>query len=115
MKGFGTSEGIHLYGMINDQVYGKQRIDTPGIDTKGAGGIAPEGLYFASEVKTLAALAGRGFAPNLDQLRRYMVHGYKSLYKQRTTFFTDIEELPPGHVTAISANVIAQRASSVTL
>jgi asparagine synthase (glutamine-hydrolysing) len=39
------------------------------------------GLYFGSEVKFIAALLGRSLTPNRNQLCRYLVNGYKALYK----------------------------------
>src|SRR6185503_824392 len=62
------------------------------------------GLYFASETRALAALAGRRFAPNARQLKRYLVNGYKSLYKSGETFFEGVTELPPGSWLQISAD-----------
>jgi asparagine synthase (glutamine-hydrolysing) len=53
-----------------------------------------EGLYFASEVKGLAALAGAWPDMNEQQLLRYLVNGYKALYKTSETFFREVEELP---------------------
>jgi len=53
-------------------------------------------LFFASEVKTLAALAGGWPQPNIDQIRRYLVNGYKALYKQNRTWFEGVTELPAG-------------------
>ncbi|MGH6661502.1 MAG: asparagine synthase (glutamine-hydrolyzing) [Rhodospirillales bacterium] len=55
-------------------------------------------LYFASEIKALAALAGAKPAVNNDQVRRYLVNGYKCLHKQPATFFRDVEEFPAAHV-----------------
>lgn len=52
------------------------------------------GLYFASEVKFLGALLGQKLKPNIDQLCRYLVNGYKALYKERHTFYEGLEELP---------------------
>ena len=60
-----------------------------------------DGLFFASEIKVLRSLSGRKFSPNLLQLQRYLVNGYKSLYKSGAVFFDDIEELPPGHCLSI--------------
>ena len=54
-------------------------------------------LYFASEVKFLMALSGHRPAVNADQLRRYLVNGYKSLYKGGDSFFEGVRELPPAH------------------
>jgi asparagine synthase (glutamine-hydrolysing) len=53
-------------------------------------------LYFASQVSFLTALSGRTLTPNRTQLRRFLVHGYKSLFKQRDTWFDEVEELPAG-------------------
>ncbi len=55
-----------------------------------------EGLYFASEVKGLAALAGTWPEVNENHLLRYLVNGYKALYKTNETFFKGVEELPAG-------------------
>ncbi len=57
---------------------------------------APEGLYFASEVKFLFALMGRRLPVSRRQLMRYLVNGYKSLYKQDDCFFEGLEECKPG-------------------
>lgn len=56
------------------------------------------GLYFGSEVKFISALSGVRFDINHRQLYRYLVNGYKSLYKKGATFFFGITELPPGHI-----------------
>jgi len=53
----------------------------------------PHGLYFGSEPKFLAALAETRFSPNIRHLRRYLAHGYKSLYKADDTFFEGVTEL----------------------
>jgi asparagine synthase (glutamine-hydrolysing) len=51
-------------------------------------------LYFGSEVKFLIALSGAKPSINVAQLRRYLVNGYKALYKQPNTFFNEVRELP---------------------
>jgi len=56
---------------------------------------ADEGLYFASEVKFLFALMGRPLPVNRLHLMRYLVNGYKSLYKGNDCFFTGLSELRP--------------------
>ena len=55
-----------------------------------------EELYFASEIQALFALRGRAAPPDLEHLRRYLVNGYKSLYKVDQTFFEGVRELPAG-------------------
>jgi asparagine synthase (glutamine-hydrolysing) len=54
------------------------------------------GLYFGSEIKFILALLGEPLRVNSSQIRRYLVNGYKSLYKTRETFFEGLEELPAG-------------------
>lgn len=61
------------------------------------------GFYFASEVNALAALVGHCFPPNLTHMFRYMVNGYRTLYKRRETFFEGVDELPAGCCLSISA------------
>ena len=52
------------------------------------------GFYFASEVKFLQALNDMPLEVNTDHILRYLVNGYKSLYKTRDTFFSGLNELP---------------------
>ena len=54
----------------------------------------PDGIYFASEVKFIQSLMGSKLAVNHRQLLRYLVNGYKSLYKTEDTFFSGVKELP---------------------
>ena len=58
-------------------------------------------LYFASEVKALAALSGT--KPSLDrrQLERFLVLGYKSLFKGPHTFYEEVRELPPATIAVL--------------
>jgi asparagine synthase (glutamine-hydrolysing) len=54
------------------------------------------GLYFGSEVKGIAAMAG-GWPPvNQNHLLRYLINGYKALYKVEETYFQGVSELPAG-------------------
>lgn len=59
------------------------------------------GLYFGSEVKFLVALLGQRLEINYNHLYRYLVNGYKALYKVRETFFQGVKELPPTSVLHI--------------
>lgn len=61
------------------------------------------GVYFGSEPKFIFALLGRRLPANLDHLRRYLVNGYKALYKTTDTFFNGLEEVRPGTVLAFDA------------
>ncbi len=59
------------------------------------------GLYFGSEVKFIRSLAGVRLNVARAQVRRYLVNGYKALYKTEDTFFEGVRELPP------AANLVA--------
>ncbi len=61
------------------------------------------GIYFGSEIKFLAALAGKRFEVDHTHLYRYLVNGYKSLYKVPNTFFREVRELPPATWMRIDA------------
>ena len=52
------------------------------------------GLYFASEIKALALLSGRKPEVNTTQILRYLIDGYRFLYKGTDTFFIGVRELP---------------------
>ena len=69
------------------------------------------GFYFGSEVKFLAALRGKAFDVNEGHLYRYLVNGYKSLYKTGETFFRGVSELPPG-MTALRVDCARAAKSS---
>lgn len=60
-----------------------------------------DGFYFASEVKVLAALSGRKLAVNNRQILRYLVNGYKALYKQPENFFEEVQEVPRASMVSI--------------
>jgi asparagine synthase (glutamine-hydrolysing) len=62
------------------------------------------GLYFGSEVKFLAALRGSPFDVNDGHLYRYLVNGYKSLYKTGETFFQGVSEVPPATVLHVDVD-----------
>jgi len=67
------------------------------------------GFYFGSEVKFIAALRGQKLAINYDHLYRYMVNGYKALYKKGRQFFEGLTELPRGTWLRVPANGKAEQ------
>ncbi len=69
---------------------------------------ADEGWYFASEVKFVAALSGRWPAVNTKHVLRYLVNGYKSLYKTDETFFLGVREIAAGTFLTLSAGCAPQ-------
>lgn len=62
------------------------------------------GIYFGSEIKFIVALLGHALKVNTNHLSRYLVNGYKAIYKSKETFFLGVEELPPGSCLHISAS-----------
>lgn len=67
----------------------------------------PDGIYFGSEVKFIFALMGRKLPVNHDHLWRYLVNGYKALYKQPRSFFAGLAEVPMGANLTIEHGVAA--------
>lgn len=59
------------------------------------------GFYFASEIKMIAALSGKKPAVEHEHLWRYLVNGYKALYKTKQLFFKGFRELKPGNLLRI--------------
>jgi asparagine synthase (glutamine-hydrolysing) len=52
------------------------------------------GVYFGSEPKFITALLGRRLPVNIDHIYRYLVNGYKAIYKHDHGFFVDLREVP---------------------
>lgn len=67
------------------------------------------GVYFGSEPKFIFALLGHRLPINHHHLRRYLVNGYKALYKGTDCFFSGLSELPPG--TMLAFDVAGNRRS----
>ena len=68
-----------------------------------------DGIYFASEVKLIRSLMGKDIDVNYRQILRYLVNGYKSLYKTEDTFFTGLKEL------AYACNLVIDRDLNITI
>ncbi len=66
------------------------------------------GIYFGSEIKFLRALIGKPLEINYEHIYRYMVNGYKALYKGNNSFYVGVSELRPGTVLNINANFTKQ-------
>ncbi len=52
------------------------------------------GIYFASEIKGFMTLSDQRPTINMNQVRRYLVNGYKSLFKGDETFHGGVKKLP---------------------
>lgn len=63
-----------------------------------------DGVWFSSEIRALAALSGETPRVNHETVRRYLVNGYKSLYKSADLFHQGLQELPPGSNLTIGGN-----------
>lgn len=61
------------------------------------------GCYFGSEIKAIQALIAQRLPVNDNHLCRYIINGYKALYKQPHSFFQGIEEVPAASVMRIEA------------
>ena len=65
-------------------------------------------LYFASGIKALTALSGLTPKINQDQVARYLVNGYKFLFKQNSPgFFENIDEFPAANYAELSGPKLA--------
>lgn len=64
----------------------------------------PGEIYFGSEVKLLSSLANVKFKPNLNHISRFLVNGYKSLYKVRETFFHSVKQLDSASAMSVNSN-----------
>ncbi|MBF0409911.1 MAG: asparagine synthase (glutamine-hydrolyzing) [Candidatus Riflebacteria bacterium] len=60
------------------------------------------GFYFGSEVKFIRNLIQKKLEINYNHILRYLIYGYKSLYKTEDKFFNDIYELPAAKNLSIS-------------
>jgi len=64
----------------------------------------PSGVYFGSEVKFITALLGRRLEVDYNHLSRYLINGYKALYKNGHSFFRGLSELPPATILRFDAD-----------
>jgi asparagine synthase (glutamine-hydrolysing) len=59
-------------------------------------------LYFSSEINALATLSGSRLKVNQDHIARYLVNGYKFLFKNTSSFFKNIEQFPAAHFSELT-------------
>ena len=53
-------------------------------------------IFFGSEPKFIFSLLGRKLKVNSKKLSEYLVLGYRSIFKERETFYENLHELDPG-------------------
>ena len=56
-----------------------------------------DSFFFGSEIKFLKSLEQKNLDINYQTLKRYLVYGYRSIYKIRETYFKNILQLESGH------------------
>lgn len=52
-------------------------------------------IYFGSEIKFIFSLLGKGMNINYSKVSKFLVCGFRSILKDRESFFSGIRELPP--------------------
>ena len=68
-----------------------------------------EAYFFGSEPKYLATLAGIKPDINYEQISRFLVNGYKALYKRPQTFFQNFSEIAPSNYLTILGNGLSSK------
>jgi asparagine synthase (glutamine-hydrolysing) len=56
-----------------------------------------KGFYFGSEIKFIKSLSLDNFRINKNKINSNLLHGYKSIFQNHTTYFKNILFLEPGH------------------
>ncbi|GAA5263005.1 asparagine synthase (glutamine-hydrolyzing) [Methanocalculus sp. MC3] len=60
------------------------------------------GVYWGSEIKFIVELLGDKLKINYDHLFRYLINGYKALYKGENTFYEGLREFSPASLLHIT-------------
>jgi asparagine synthase (glutamine-hydrolysing) len=103
LPGLDRTEGMYAFAIFDEKtgalVLGRDRFgEKPLYFVEDDHGIA-----FGSEVKLLESLRGERLPVDYDHLKRYLVNGYKALYKQPRHFFRGLQEVPPATAMTIDA------------
>ncbi|MDB5104276.1 MAG: hypothetical protein JWP91_1965 [Fibrobacteres bacterium] len=61
------------------------------------------GIFFGSEIKFIRALSGDAPGLNAEKLNRYLVNGYRALFKSEDSYFLGVESLPAATVEIVDA------------
>jgi len=64
------------------------------------------GIFFGSEVKFIKSLSDNNLSINYNQICRYLVNGYKSLYKQNETYYDDIYEVGYASTATVNSDLV---------
>lgn len=68
-----------------------------------------DGVYFGSEIKAIFQLAGQQARVDYSQIRRFLVYGYRSIYRKASSFFEEIEQVDPGSVWIIKSGRVQEK------
>lgn len=61
------------------------------------------GIFFGSEIKFIRALSGDAPGLNAEKLNRYLVNGYRALFKGEDSYFLGVDSLPAATMETINA------------
>jgi asparagine synthase (glutamine-hydrolysing) len=64
-----------------------------------------KGIYFGSEIKFIKSLSSDNFRINTDKININLLHGYKSIFHDNTSYFKNILFLESGHNFIIDSNL----------
>jgi asparagine synthase (glutamine-hydrolysing) len=64
-----------------------------------------KGIYFGSEIKFIKSLSSDNFRINTNKININLLHGYKSIFQDNTSYFKNILFLEPGHNFIIDSNL----------
>lgn len=64
-----------------------------------------DGIYFSSETLSLSKLLNKSLDFNFDQIHRYLINGYKSIYKHNSSFYEKVNQIEQGHYIKINKDL----------
>jgi asparagine synthase (glutamine-hydrolysing) len=64
-----------------------------------------KGIYFGSEIKFIKSLSSDNFIINTDKINSNLLHGYKSIFQDNTSYFRNVLFLEAGHNFIIDSNL----------
>ncbi len=68
-----------------------------------------DGIYFGSEPKFIFSLLGRKLPINYSHIKRYLINGYKSIFKEKDNFFDGLKRVEPSSYYEIDKNLVLKK------
>ena len=65
-------------------------------------------IFFGSEIKLLSCLSDHKLNVNLKQVQRFLVNGFKSLFKGNETYFDDVTQVPAASYLEFNSSNLIQ-------